>query len=126
MSYSWAADAVLVLHVAFVLFVLFGGLLLFRWPRVAWLHMPAAVWGMITEYAGIICPLTPLENEFRRRAGEAGYGTGFIEHYVTRIMYPHGLTRGIQVVLGTLVLALNLIVYGLAFSRSRSRATMQR
>ena len=111
MLYRWLADLVLVVHLAFVVFVVLGGLLLLRWPRMAWVHAPAAIWGILTEYAGLICPLTPLEIALRRRGGEEGYTGGFIEHHVTAWLYPSGLSRGMQVVLGTLALALNAAVY---------------
>jgi hypothetical protein len=92
-----------------------------RWTRVAWLHVPAAVWGVVIEYTGWICPLTPLENSFRVRGGGAGYSGGFIEHYVQPLLYPAGLTRSTQVVLGSLVLILNLAAYGVVVSRMRHR-----
>jgi Protein of Unknown function (DUF2784) len=119
--YRALADLVLVVHLAFVLFVVLGGLLVLRWPRLAWLHTPAAIWGVLIEYAGWICPLTPLENSFRTRGGEAGYSGGFIQHYIQPVLYPAGLTRSTQVVLGSLVLILNLAAYGVVISRTRSR-----
>jgi hypothetical protein len=115
------ADAVVVLHVAFVVFVVAGGLLALRWPRVLWAHAPAAVWGALIEFAGWICPLTPLENELRRRGGEAGYEGGFVEHYVLPILYPGALTRTTQVVLGVLVVAINAVVYVVVIRRLRRR-----
>jgi hypothetical protein len=119
--YRLLADAVVVLHFAFVLFVVFGGLLALRWPRALWLHAPAAVWGALIEFAGWICPLTPLENELRRRGGEAGYTGGFIEHYVLPILYPAQLTRATQLVLGALVLAINVTVYAIVIARRRKQ-----
>jgi hypothetical protein len=116
------ADLVLIVHLGFVLFVVLGGLLVVRWQRIAWLHIPVAIWGVLIEYTGWICPLTPLENSLRTRGGEAGYSGGFIEHYVQPVLYPIGLTRPTQVVLGTLVLILNLAAYAFAISRMRSRA----
>jgi hypothetical protein len=118
--YRALADLILALHLVFVLFVVLGGLLVLRWPRIAWLHIPAAIWGVLIEYTGWICPLTPLENALRTRGGEAGYNGGFIEHYI-QPLYPAGLTRSTQVVLGTLVLVLNLTAYGIALSRMRRR-----
>jgi hypothetical protein len=115
--YRALADLVLVLHFAFVLFVVLGGLLVLRWPRVAWLHIPAAIWGVLIEYTGWICPLTPLENSFRARGGEAGYSGGFIQHYIQSLLYPAGLTRGTQIVLGSFALLLNLSAYGVLFTR---------
>ena len=121
MIYRAFADAVSVVHLAFVLFVVLGGLLVLKWPRLAWLHVPAAVWGVLIEYAGWICPLTPLENSLRARGGEAGYSGGFIEHYVQPVLYPAGLTRGTQIVLGSLALLVNLTAYGVVVARkSRS------
>lgn len=123
MLYRVLADIVLVLHLAFVLFVVLGGLLVWRRPWVAWLHVPAAVWGALIMFAGWICPLTPLENRLRRLGGEAGYEGGFVEEYVLAILYPSGLTRTHQVVLGALVLVLNLAVYAYVVQRQkRARA----
>jgi hypothetical protein len=119
--YGALADLVVVVHLAFVAFVVFGGLLVLRRPRLAWLHLPAAVWGVMIEFAGWMCPLTPLENAFRERGGEAGYSGGFVEHYLLPVLYPSGLTRGVQLMLGSLVLALNLAVYGAILARRRSR-----
>ncbi len=111
MPYGLMADALLLLHGGFVLFVIAGGLLVLRWPWLAWLHLPAAVWGAVIEFAGFVCPLTPLENAWRRAAGGTGYAGGFIEHYVTAALYPAGLTRTVQAVLGLLVLAVNGWIY---------------
>jgi hypothetical protein len=117
--YRWLADAVLVAHLGFVLFVVLGGLLVLRWPRVAWLHLPAAIWGVLIEYTGWICPLTPLENSFRARGGQIEYSGGFIQHYIHPVLYPAGLTRATQVALGSLLLILNLAAYGVVISRMR-------
>jgi hypothetical protein len=119
--YRALADLVLVAHLGFVLFVVLGGLAVVKWPRLAWLHVPAATWGVLIEYSGWICPLTPLENSLRVRGGEAGYSGGFIEHYIQPVLYPAGLTRSTQVVLGSLVLILNLTAYGIVVSRMRRR-----
>jgi hypothetical protein len=119
LSYRLAADLLVVLHVFFVVFVVLGGLLALRWPRAAWLHVPAAVWGALIEFTGCICPLTPLENRLRRAGGEAGYSGGFIEHYVVPSLYPSGMGRTSQVVLGGLVVALNLAIYGWLLRRRR-------
>ncbi len=105
------ADAVLVLHLGFIAFVMLGGLAVLRWPRLAWLHLPAVLWAAGISFAGAICPLTPLENRLRRAGGEAGYEGTFIEQYVTALIYPEGLTRGIQIALGLVVVAVNLAVY---------------
>ena len=112
MLYRALADCVVVIHAAFVVFVVLGGFLAWRRRGVVWLHVPCALWGAFIEYAGWICPLTPLENALRARAGLEGYAGGFIEHYLTPILYPEGLTRSTEVVLGTLVLLVNLVAYG--------------
>jgi hypothetical protein len=117
--YRGFADAVLLLHLGFVLFVVLGGLLVLRWPRVAWLHLPAATWGVLVEYTGWICPLTPLENSFRTLGGQTTYSGSFIQHYIQPVLYPAGLTRATQVVLGSLLLILNLAAYGVVISRKR-------
>ena len=96
MLYSILADTVLLFHLAFIVFVGVGGLVVLRWAKVAWIHLPIAAWGVWIELSGNICPLTPLENALRRMAGEQGYSGGFIEHYILPIIYPPGLTRGVQ------------------------------
>ena len=111
MGYRLLADLLVLLHAAFVLFVVAGGLLVLRWPRLARFHLPAAVWGVLLELFHWGCPLTRLENYARRRGGEAGYPGGFIDHYIVPVIYPAGLTPRIQVVLGVLLLAFNLLVY---------------
>ena len=116
-----AADLIVLVHFAFVIFVVAGGLLALKWPKMAYLHIPAAVWGAWIGFANWICPLTPLENHLRRIAGEAGYAGGFIEHYIVGILYPAGLTAGMRVMLGVAVVAANLLVYGIYFARWRSR-----
>ncbi len=122
MSFRLLADLVVGLHFLFVLFVVLGGLMLLRWPRLAWIHLPAALWGSMIELGGWICPLTPLENLLRTRAGEAGYQGGFIEHYILPVLYPGNLTRGIQLVLGAAVIVINLSVYAVVLRRARTRA----
>jgi hypothetical protein len=119
MLYGLLADLVLVAHLAFVGFVVLGGFLVLRWRRVAWIHVPVALWGAAIVVTGFTCPLTPLENRLQRLGGRAGYQGGFIEHYVTAVLYPDGLTRQIQIVLGAAVLVLNLVVYWCAVARSR-------
>ena len=116
------ADVVLLIHVVFIAFAVVGGLLTLRWPRVAWIHLPAAVWAATVVTMGWICPLTPLENVLRRSAGEAGYTGGFIEHYVVPLVYPAGLTREVQVVLGAMVVAVNLAIYATVWLRAKRRA----
>lgn len=127
MSYGLLADAVLLLHLAFILFVVLGGFLVWRWPRLAWLHLPAAAWGALIEFGDWPCPLTPLENHLRALAGEAGYAGGFIEHYLLPLIYPEALTRELQVAFGLGVVAINLAAYalgrrGAALSRGGRRA----
>jgi hypothetical protein len=114
------ADLVVLIHAAFVVFVVLGGLVVLRWPRLAWLHIPAALWGALIEFGGWICPLTPLENALRHRAGEAGYSGGFIEHYVVHVLYPSGLTPGVRYLLGGVVLAINAFAYGFILYKRRS------
>jgi hypothetical protein len=124
MAFRFLADLVVGVHALFVAFVVAGGLLALRWPWMAGLHVPAAVWGALIEFRGWICPLTPLEIFLRRSAGEAGYQGGFIEHYLLPVLYPAGLTRGVQLALGTAVIALNLLVYGVVLvQRHRGRGT---
>ena len=115
MAYRVLVDGVVALHLAFIAFVVLGGLLALRWPRAPWLHLPAAAWGALIEFSGGVCPLTPLENSLRRSAGESGYAGGFVEHTLLPILYPSGLTPDIQLVLGALVVVVNLGVYGLVW-----------
>ena len=115
------ADLVVILHLSFVLFVVFGGLLVLRWPRLAWVHLPAAAWGAAVEFAGWICPLTPLEQWLRVEGGGLGYGSDFIERYVLPELYPAGLTRNVQLVLGIVVVVINAAVYGWVWRLSFSR-----
>lgn len=111
MIYRILADLTVALHFAFILFVLAGGLAVLRHPRLMWLHVPAALWGAAIEFAGWICPLTPLEQALRIKAGESGYRGGFIEHYLHALIYPTGLTPHIQIVLGFAVVIVNAAVY---------------
>jgi hypothetical protein len=119
MPYRLLADLVLILHAGFVAFVVLGALLALRWPRIAWVHVPVVLWGAGIEFVGGICPLTPLENHWRRLAGELGYPGGFIEHYIVSALYPDGLTRNVQIVLGALVVVVNVAIYAWALRRSR-------
>lgn len=108
-----AADALVIVHFAFVLFVVLGGVLVYRWPRSAWVHVPAFAWGAVIEFNNWTCPLTPIEQRLRMAAGEGGYSGGFVEHYLLPLIYPEGLTREIQLALGVFVLAVNALVYGI-------------
>jgi hypothetical protein len=119
MIYRLLADLVVLIHLAFVVFVVVGGLLALKWRWVVWLHLPAAIWGALIEFGGWICPLTPLENRLRQQGGEEGYVGGFIQHYITPVLYPDGLTREIQIVLGLAVVVLNLVVYTLIVRQAR-------
>lgn len=115
------ADAVLLLHGLFILFVVAGGLLVWRWPRLAWLHLPAVAWGAWVAWTGSYCPLTPLENELRLMAGQADYSGGFIDHYLLGTIYPEGLTREMQIASGSFVAVLNLTVYALLVRAWRAK-----
>ena len=116
---SVAADAIVLLHFAFIVFVLFGAWCVLRWKWIAWLHVPAFVWGALVEFRGAECPLTPLEQRARAMAGDQSYTGGFVEHYVMPVMYPVGLTPTIQFWLGLFVVAVNLAVYAFVIARSR-------
>jgi hypothetical protein len=111
MWYSWLANLILCLHAGFVLFVIFGGLLMLRWRWIAWLHLPAATWGAVVEFTGWICPLTPLENWLRAQGGETPYSSDFIAQYLLPVLYPEDLTRDLQLLLGAGVVILNAAVY---------------
>jgi hypothetical protein len=115
-----AADAVVVIHALFVVFVVLGWILVLKWPRLAWVHLPCAAWGALIEFAGWVCPLTPLENRLREAAGNGSYNAGFVEHYVFRFLYPEGLARSHQIVLGTLVVGINLAAYWWLIARRRT------
>jgi Protein of Unknown function (DUF2784) len=117
---GFLADLIVILHLAFVLFVVFGGLLVARRPGAAWLHLPAAIWGAWIEFAGWVCPLTPLENWLRRQEGGTVYTTSFVEHYLVPVLYPAALSRDVQWLLGALVVAMNLAIY-IVIVRRRAR-----
>jgi hypothetical protein len=121
MPYHLAAGFVVILHAAFVAFVVAGGLLVLRWPRVAWIHLPAALWGALIEFQGWVCPLTPLEQRLWDQAGRHGYEGGFVEHYVVPVLYPTGLTPSVQLTLGMLVVLINVVIYGVAVVRVARR-----
>jgi len=111
MLYRIAADGLVLFHLLFILFVLFGGLLVLKWRWLIWGHLPVAAWGVSVEILHLTCPLTEWENQMRLAAGQTGYGGGFIEHYVWPVIYPAGLTPAIQLALGSVVLAVNMLVY---------------
>lgn len=122
MLYSSLANFVLFIHAAFIVFVVFGGLLVLWKPRLIWLHLPALAWGATVVTMGWICPLTPLENVLRAMAGQQGYDGGFIEHYLISLIYPKGLTRLVQVILALLLIIGNAAIYTAVYRRlTRSR-----
>jgi hypothetical protein len=121
MPYRLLADAVLLLHLSFVAFVMLGGLFVLRRPRLAWLHLPAVAWGAWIEFSGALCPLTPLENHLRALGAQTGYGGGFVEHYLLAALYPEGLTQEAQWTLGILALAVNAGFYLRLWQRLRNR-----
>ena len=120
MLYRLTADAAVLLHLGFIVFVICGGFLAWRWPRLIWVHLPAAVWGAVIELFHWTCPLTPLEKWLRQLAGDAGYEGGFIEHYLIPVIYPVALTRWHQVMLGISVVLINAIAYAVYFKRRRA------
>ena len=123
MPYRAFADLVVLVHLAFVLFAVFGGILLLRWKRCAWIHVPAALWAALVEFMGWICPLTPLENWLRDRGGASGSREDFVEHYVLPVLYPASLPRPSQIALGIFVLGINVGVYALVSRRSMRTKT---
>jgi hypothetical protein len=120
------ADMLVLLHLLFVVFVMGGGFLLVRWPKLVWLHLPAAVWGAYIEFSSGICPLTPLENQLRVRGGDAAYSGDFVEHYLLPLLYPAQLTPGFQIWLGFGVVAVNALAYALAWRAWRRRSAAGR
>ena len=120
MIYRILADSVMVVHFIFIVYAVFGGLLALKWKWTVFLHIPVALWGVLVEMFGWICPLTPLENEFRQAAGLAGYTGGFIDHYLLPVVYPPNLTRQIQLMLGAALLLFNIAVYSLVIFRSKN------
>jgi len=121
MLYRFAADAVLVAHFAFIVYVVLGGLVVARWPKTLFLHLPAAAWAVFVELSGRGCPLTAWENALRIRAGESGYGESFVEHYVLPLVYPGELTRAHQLGLAAAVVAINVAIYAWVLRRRRAR-----
>ena len=117
--YLLLADLIVVLHLLFVVFAVLGGFLLLKWPRLAWLHIPVVAWGTLTEFLGLICPLTPLEIWLRQQAGTDPYPGGFVSHYLVPLIYPPGLTAGMQWLLGGVLLLINLLIYSWLFIRKR-------
>ncbi len=121
MIYAALADVTLVLHLAFIAFIVLGGLAVARWRRTAWVHLPAAAWGVLIELLNWTCPLTPLENWLRVHAGEQGFSESFVEHYLLPVIYPDGLTRNVQFVLAALIVTVNLAAYVFVWHRRRIR-----
>ena len=121
MPYALLTDALIVFHFLFVGFVIFGGVVVLRWHRAAFIHLPAAAWGVFIEWSGFLCPLTPLENYLRQQAGLDVYQGGFVDHYIMPVLYPAGLTRDTQMVLGALILVINVSLYAIAFTRDSRR-----
>lgn len=121
MIYGLLADAVLLLHLAFVVFVVFGAFVVWRFPRLAWLHLPSAIWGAFVELAGYPCPLTPLENYLRRLSGATGFRGGFVEHYLVPAIYPEALLREGQIMLGIGVIAINIAAYVYVWRRRAAK-----
>lgn len=120
MCYRLIADLLLIFHLSFIVFVLVGGFLAWRWRWLVWFHLPAAVWGAAIEFGGWICPLTPLENHFRRLAGQSGYEGGFIEHYIVPVIYPEDWSLSFRLVFGSIVIAINSLAYW-GYFRRRSK-----
>jgi hypothetical protein len=116
-----AADVIVLLHLGFIVFVAFGALLVLRWNRIIWLHVPAFLWGAFVEFSGTICPLTPLEQSLRIAAGEQGYTGGFIDRYIVAAIYPAELTASVQFAIGVFVIAVNVVIYGSLLYRRRRR-----
>lgn len=119
MPYSIAADLLVILHLAFIVFVLLGGILVLKWRLLIYLHLPAVAWGTLIELRGWICPLTPLEQHFRVLAGETGYSGGFVQHYLLPLIYPAGLTHELQTLFAFCVIAVNLMVYTMIYVKHR-------
>jgi hypothetical protein len=118
--YQLLADLIVLVHVAFVVFAVLGGLLALRWHRFVWIHLAAVIWAAAVELFGWVCPLTPVENWLRRRGGQAGYSSDFIAHYILPMLYPEGLTREVQITLGVFVLLINLSIYSWILGRKKT------
>ena len=118
MGFRLLSDFIVIIHLAFIIFVAAGALLVMKWNRLAFIHIPAVIWGAIVEYTGWICPLTPWENHFRRLAGDSAYQGDFTGNYILPVIYPGELTRNIQIILGSIVIIINMIIYGIIIYRS--------
>jgi hypothetical protein len=116
-----AADLILIIHLAFIAFVIAGGILALKWKRIVFIHIPCVLWGALIEFKGWICPLTPIENQLRKVAGDNGYSGGFIEHYIMPLVYPQSLTQKIQILLGIGVLVANFCVYRTVFMLQKKK-----
>jgi Protein of Unknown function (DUF2784) len=125
MLLSVAADALAIAHLAFIVFVMLGGLLLLKWRWLIYLHLPAVAWGTLIELRGWLCPLTPLEQHFRKLAGESGYSGGFVQHYLLPLIYPAGLTRDVQTLLALCVITANLVIYALIYVKYQRNSRQQ-
>ena len=123
MFFRLAADLILTIHLGFIAFVVLGGLLVLRYRWIAYVHVPAAVWGAFVEISGRICPLTTWENSLRRSAGESGYAESFLENYVVPIIYPAGLTRSVQFAIAGLVIVATVVIYGWLLYRLKNHRT---
>jgi len=119
--YRIMADGILLIHFAFVLFVVAGGILVYYRPRLTRVHLPCVAWGALVEFYGWICPLTPLENYLRHQGAAGGYDESFLMHYLISVLYPQALTPKIQIALGVIVLGINAMVYGLIRYRYKKR-----
>jgi hypothetical protein len=124
MAWRLAADVVMLAHLAFIVFLVAGGLLVLRWRWIALVHLPVALYGVVIQLAGFTCPLTPLEKSLRRRAGSAGYEGGFVEHYIVPILYPGEFTTGVQIILATLLAVSNGLIYTQVWRRARTAETI--
>jgi hypothetical protein len=120
------ADSLVLFHFLFVAFAVLGVLLVLRWRKLVWLHVPCALWAIYVEFSGRLCPLTEYENSLRKQAGEAGYSGGFIEHYILPVLYPDGLTRDVQLWLGVIVLTVNVVGYAVFVWRGMRKAETPR
>jgi hypothetical protein len=122
MAAGLTADAILLIHFAWIGFAIFGALAIFRWRWLIWVHPPVLAWSTLVMLAGWLCPLTPLELYFRELAGEQGFDGGFIEHYIASLIYPAGLTRGVQIGLGLALAGFNALVYAALFQYRRRKS----